>query len=133
MPRRTRQPKALPDNNCFKSLPPRRHDPAQSLPNLWISGCDMDIIGQRAIVRDRVFVGHGPCLSCLRIVSAEVAERNAETEKKTGMATSTHLSTHVAAGTAKNTPRAKGPINPSQRTLRPAPRPLRLVWRTFQH
>ena len=47
-----------------------------------------NIIGRRAMVRDRVFVGHGPCSSCLRIVSAEIAEQNAEAEKKTGMATS---------------------------------------------
>jgi len=74
---------------------------------------------------------HGPCSSYLRIVNAEIAERNAEAEEKTGMAASGARSTHVAAGTGKNAPLPKGPINSSLRALRSAPRSLRLVRRTF--
>jgi hypothetical protein len=130
-----RATKAIPNNNRFRSLPPRRHGPAQSLPDSQMSGYNPE--HHRAAARlcaiNVLLPPHSPCSSCLRIVNVETAEHSTVAEEKTGMATSRAGPTHVAAGTAKNAPLPKSPINSSLRTLRPAPRPLRLVRTTFHH
>jgi hypothetical protein len=122
----------MPNNNRFSRCHPRCHGSAQPMPNSRMSGSDPE---HHRAAGD--YIRSSFCRSWSVFVLSPDCQRRDRRAKRRGQEETRHGriragSTHVATGTAKNAPRPKGPINPSLRTLRPAQRSLRLVWRTFQ-